>query len=104
MRRWGAVWRSGLVVGALVVRAHAGDAGAGMEAHVDPSTGRLVPEPVDPGWRRPAIAALPAPVEVRAPGGGMMAVVPRQLASHLVATIEPDGSVKMDCIVPARER
>ena len=104
MRRWGAVWRSGLVVVALVARAHAGDGAAGMEAHVDPSSGRLVPHAVDPAWRRPPVAALPAPVEVPAPGGGMMSVVPRQFASRLVATVQPDGSVRMDCVVPARER
>ena len=76
---------------------------AALEAHVDPTTGRLVSEPVTP--RASALPVAPADVlESSAPGGGIMSVVPRQYFSHMVATLAADGSVQMDCVVPAQQR
>jgi hypothetical protein len=81
-----------------VVAAEGADGHGGMQVHVDPQTGRLVPEPATP----PASGRLPAPpvpaAEVPAPGGGMMAVLHGQFRSEAVATIEPDGRVRVECI------
>jgi hypothetical protein len=70
----------------------------GMQVHIDPQTGRLLPEPAP----SPAPGRLPAPpvpaAEVPAPGGGMMAVLHGQFRSEAVATVEPDGSVRVECI------
>lgn len=69
----------------------------GMKAYVDPGSGRLVPAPVVP---EPA-APLPAPVplaEEPAPGGGTMVRLNGQFMSNLVATVNPDGSVRIDCV------
>ena len=101
-----------IVVGALASSGLSGDGAAqtaarvagaaGMQAHVDPQSGRLVPERAVPG--PPQVpAALPAPREVPAPGGGVMSVVPREYFSRVVATVEADGSVRMDCVVPAQQ-
>ena len=69
-----------------------------MQVHIDPQTGQLVPEPTT---SRPA-QALPAPprpaADIPAPGGGMMAVLNGQFMGELVATVNPDGSVRVDCI------
>lgn len=71
---------------------------SGMKAYVDPSTGRLVPGPVAP---EPA-ARLPAPppplAEQPAPGGGAMVRLNGQFMSNVVATVNPDGSVRIDCV------
>ena len=66
-----------------------------MQAHVDPTTGRLVPEPTTPPVARPAPAPL---AEVPAPGGGMMVHLNGQFMSTIVATVEPDGSVRVGCV------
>jgi hypothetical protein len=102
-----------LVLGALALGVVAGDGGAHtiasspagtrMEAHVDPASGRLVPVPIEPE-EAVAPAALPTPVESSAPGGGVMSVVPPQYRSRLVATVAADGSVHVDCVVPAEQR
>ena len=81
---------------------HAGDGTAGgqrpgMKAHVDPGSGRLVPGPVTPQPAEP----LPAPpplVEEPAPGGGTMVRLNGQFMSNLVATVNPDGSVRIECV------
>jgi hypothetical protein len=80
-------------------RADDGNAGQrpGLKAYVDPDSGRLVPGPVVP---EPA-APLPAPVplaEEPAPGGGTMVRLNGQFMSNLVATVNPDGSVRIDCV------
>ena len=87
------VARSPPLIG-MVASAHGED----MRAYVAPSTGRLVPEPVvpDPSRARPA-PALPA-AEVAAPGGGMMVRLNGRFMSSLVATVNPDGTVRMDCV------
>jgi hypothetical protein len=106
--RW---WRSasglGLgVLGALVavgVPAASAEDGAppavtsGMRAHVDPATGRLVPEPVVPAPAARQPAPLPLPAEEPAPGGGMMSVLHGRFMNSVVATVEADGSVRIDC-------
>ena len=70
----------------------------GMQVHVDPQTGHLVSEPATP----PALGHLPAPAvpaaELPASGGGMMSVVGGQFRSEAVATVEPDGRVRVECI------
>ena len=69
---------------------------AGMEAHIDPATGRFVPEPVVP--RAPAPAQVPPPIVVEpAPGGGMMSVLHGRFRSSIVATVDADGTLHMDC-------
>lgn len=97
-RRWLAVGFALLAFGSLPSARgeDAGGARAGMRAHVDPSTGRLVPEPVVPEPSR-----LPAPrppaIEEPALGGGMMIRLNGRFMNDLVATVNPDGSVHMDC-------
>ena len=92
MMRW-----TCLVLLALGLGARPGSADE-MEAHIDPQTGRLVPEPATPRPLR-ALPAPPPPVaETPAPGGGMMAVLNGQFTSDLVATVRPDGSVRVDCV------
>ena len=81
---------------------HAGDEGAagrqpGMKAHVDPSSGRLVPEPVAPGAAEPLPAPAPSLPEEAAPGGGTMVRLKGQFMSDVVATVNPDGSVRIEC-------
>ena len=98
-------WWGGLVVAVVAFVAPAAMAGddaagrSGMQVHVDPQTGRLVPEATTPP---PASGRLPAPplpvAEVPAAGGGMMAVLNGQFMSDAVATVEPDGSVRVECI------
>ena len=91
----------GLVLLALCMpaRARGADASppprAGMKAHVDPATGRLVPEPVVPEPSR-LPAPMPPAVEEPAPGGGMMVRLNGRFMSDLVATVNPDGTVRMD--------
>jgi hypothetical protein len=104
---WRSATRLGLVVlGALVVggqpaasaeHARHRVAPSGMQAHVDPATGRLVPEAVVPlpAGREPA--PLPLPSEEPAPGGGMMSVLHGRFMNSVVATVEADGSVRIDC-------
>jgi hypothetical protein len=97
-------WWGGLVLAVVAFVAPAAMAGdgadgrSGMQVHVDPQTGRLVPEATTP----PAGGRLPAPPppapEVPASGGGMMAVLGGQFMSDAVATVEPDGSVRVECI------
>jgi len=103
MMRWRAIVVGLVLLGVCAMPSASGgeDASAarsGMEAHVDPQTGRLVPEPVVP----PPAEALPAPVapaaDVPAPGGGMMAPLNGQFMSNLVATVNPDGTVRLDCV------
>jgi len=87
----------GVFTPALVAADDAGGR-SGMQVHVDPQTGHLVPAPTTP----PARAQLPAPpvpaAEVPASGGGMMAVLDGQFMSDAVATIEADGSVRVECV------
>jgi hypothetical protein len=87
----------GLAVLLCASIARAGD--AGMEAHVDPLTGTLVPEAVGPVIPVPALPppALPA-AEIPAPGGGMMIDIRGRFMSSVVATVAPDGSVHLDCV------
>jgi hypothetical protein len=70
---------------------------SGMQAHVDPDTGRLVPEPVVPPPSRPEPPAPPLAPEP-APGGGMMIRLKGRFMSTLVATAGPDGNVHVGCV------
>jgi hypothetical protein len=91
-----ATWRTfgvTLLLGACVAGAE------GMQAHVDPPTGTLVPEAVGPA--APALPAPPLPpsaADTPAPGGGMMADIRGRFMSSVVATIAPDGSLHVDCV------
>jgi hypothetical protein len=89
-----------IVIGALLLLgAHAAPgADAGMEAHVDPQTGALVPEAVTPAPAPLPTAPRPRAAELPAPGGGMMIDVSGRFMSTMVATVEPDGSVHVDCV------
>ena len=100
MVRW--IGAGMVVIGLCAGAAHAGSgdehATSGMRANVDPQTGRFVPEPPAPSPQRLPALPPPAAKEVPAPGGGMMAVLNGQFMSDLVATVEPDGSVRMRCM------
>lgn len=101
------VWRTALAC--LTVCAAASAAGAhdaaappsspGMRAYVDPQTGRLTQEPPT-GVPAPPRTTAPRPrlAEVPAPGGGMMIQLDGRFMSDLVATVQPDGSVAIDCV------
>jgi hypothetical protein len=92
-------WLAACAIGALVApcRAHEVPAISGMRAHVDPETGRRVPEAAVPETPR-ALPAPPRAVETPAPGGGMMLDVRGRFMSEVVATVEPDGRVRIDCV------
>ena len=92
-----------LLAVALSGASHAGDEPAanerpGMKAYVDPSTGRLVPGPVAPEPAAPLPAPAPPLAEEAAPGGGTMVRLNGQFMSNVVATVNPDGSVRIDCV------
>jgi hypothetical protein len=92
-----------LVVVALSGVSHGGDGTAagrrpGMEAHVDPDSGELVPEPVTPRPAESLPAPLPPLAEEAAPGGGTMVRLNGQFMSNVVATVNPDGSVRIECV------
>ena len=70
---------------------------AGMRANIDPSTGRLVPEPVEPMPER-VPATRPPAVEEPAPGGGTMVRLNGRFMSDMIATVNPDGSLRIDCV------
>ena len=97
--RWS--WGACLVLLGIcaIPSARAGDGAArsGMQAHIDPQTGRLVPEPVTPPVSRPSPTAPPLAPEP-APGGGTMVRLHGQFMSTTVATVEPDGSVRVECV------
>jgi hypothetical protein len=97
-----ATWRT-MALGMLLLAvrsAHGAD--DGMQAHVDPQSGALVPEAVTP-VPAPLPAAPPRrPAELPAPGGGMMIDVSGRFMSTMVATVEPDGSVRVDCVTQDR--
>jgi hypothetical protein len=95
-----ATWRTlgvTLLLGACVAGAQT--MSPGMQAHVDPQSGALVPEAVGP-----VAPALPAPppappaAEIPAPGGGMMVDIRGRFMSSVVATIAADGSLHVDCV------
>jgi hypothetical protein len=77
--------------------ATAADRQPGMKAHVDPRSGVLVPAPVAPEPAEPLPAPVPSFREERAPGGGTMVRLNGQFMSNLVATVNPDGSVRIEC-------
>src|SRR5262245_17498189 len=100
-------WRvigAGLVVVGTCILARPSDAEeqqapvrSGMQAHVDPATGRFVPEPVGrPQEPSPQPARLPV-TEVQAPGGGTMVELDERFMSRMVATVGPDGRVHLGC-------
>jgi hypothetical protein len=102
------VWRAigaGLVIVAACVVARttgaeegrAPAARSGMQAHVDPATGRLVPEPVVP-QPAPPRATRPPLADVPAPGGGMMVELGERFMSRTIATIDADGRLHVDCV------
>jgi hypothetical protein len=79
-----------------------GAGAGGMQAHIDPQTGGLVQEPVLPP---PADVQAPQPAppeaprrDVHAPGGGMMVELGGSFMSDLVATVGPDGRLRIDCV------
>lgn len=69
----------------------------GMRAYVDPRSGALAPEP--PASAPPALPSTAHSTEglvVRnAPGGGVMLDLQGRFQSRLVATVMPDGSVRL---------
>ena len=97
----------GLVVLAVAALGHAEDgapaaasgaASSGMWVHVDPRSGRFVEKPVTPPPARPLPAPVPQLAEVPAPGGGMMVDVSGHFMSNLVARVNPDGTIRMECV------
>jgi hypothetical protein len=71
---------------------------SGMQVHVDPRTGRFVPEPVVAPPARPLPSPVPQLAEVPASGGGMMVPLNGHFMSNVVATVNPDGTIRMDCV------
>jgi hypothetical protein len=104
MRAWRAVGVGLVVLGLCTLRSTCGEEVVtpspvrnGMQAHVDPQTGRLVPEAVTPVV--PAIPAVPARLaEVPAPGGGMMVHMDGRFMSTLVATVDEHGDAHVGCV------
>ena len=101
-----AAWRRigvGLVVlGACMVPGANGDdatrapARSGMQAHVDPQTGRFVPEPTE----RPHALPSPTrpPLETRTmPSGETVIKFDDRFHSTMTATVGPDGKVHLGC-------
>ena len=76
----------------------AADQRPGMKAYVDPSSGRLVPGPAVPEPAAPLPPPAPPLAEEPAPGGGTMVRLNGQFMSNVVATVNPDGSVRIDCV------
>jgi hypothetical protein len=90
-----AVLATGLV--AAVATAGESPSAPGMRAYVDPATGKLTDRPP------PGAAALPAAshsgvglAETPAPGGGVMVHLQGRFQSPLVATVGPDGQVRVE--------
>jgi hypothetical protein len=71
---------------------------SGMQVHVDPRTGRFVPEPVVAPPARPLPSPVPQLAEEPAPGGGVMVHLHGHFMSNVVATVNPDGTIRMDCV------
>jgi hypothetical protein len=102
-RRVGVVWVFGIACGlgealALAEDAPPGAPAAGMRAYVDPRTGALVPTPPagqtpppTPAFSRSAAGLVERP----APGGGVMVDLQGRFQSPLVATVGPDGRVRL---------
>ena len=75
---------------------------AGQRAYVDPATRQLRPafaeELAAEAASAKAAPAAAAPAELTSADGGVGMAVPESYMSYAVARIEPDGSVKQDCI------
>jgi hypothetical protein len=74
---------------------------AGMQAHIDPATGRFLPEPIVPPPAQALPAKRPPLAAVAAPGGGMMIELDDRFRSTMTATVQPDGTVRIDCTTNA---
>lgn len=79
--------------------AGAGDEQPGMRAYIDPRTGGFAAEP-PPGEPLPALDATPSQSAadlqaVPAPGGGVMIDLQGRFQSPLVATVQPDGTIRL---------
>jgi len=76
---------------------------AAMRAHVDPRTGRLAAEPpVAARAELPSAAhTTEGLVVTKAPGGGDMLDLEGRFQSRMVATVMPDGSVRLSHTDPA---
>ncbi len=76
----------------------------GQRAFIDPATGQLrEPTPQEAAAlaaaARRTLGTLAAPVQLKqGPGGAVGMVVPDNLLSYSVATINPDGTVSMTCV------
>jgi hypothetical protein len=70
-----------------------------MRVYVDPATGELLPGRPTSLPPEPAASALNTSaaglVEVPSPGGGMMIDLQGRFQSPLVATIQPDGTLRL---------
>jgi hypothetical protein len=77
-----------------------GAAAEDMRAHVDPATGALSRQPHEPAQAGPAHPAQSRTgadlVEEPAPGGGVMMDLHGRFHAPLVATVTPDGSVRVE--------
>ncbi len=76
---------------------------AGIVVHIDPTTGRFLPEPpagnVTPPPATASLKASPPPLYETAsptPGGGVMIDLNGQFHTPLVATINADGKVTLN--------
>ena len=102
MALWRAIGVGLVVVGACVVPGASGDdeshapARSGMEAHIDPQTGRFLPEP--------AVRPQPLPIPTRPPlaaktlpSGEIVIKFDDRFHSTMTATVGPDGKVHLGC-------
>jgi len=79
--------------------AGAGDEQPGMRAYIDPRTGGFATEPPPAEPAPPLGAAQSQPAAdlqaVPAPGGGVMIDLQGQFQSPIVATVQPDGTIRL---------
>jgi hypothetical protein len=104
-----------VIGGVVLIGLAAGGAGAadvaavpsgtgGMRAYADPRTGALRERPLPGEAKAPPTAAFSRSavglVETPAPGGGIMLDLQGRFRSPLVATVAPDGTVRIDHETP----
>jgi hypothetical protein len=71
-----------------------------MRVHVDPTTGAILPDTppeADEAAGRAVTVPAAEPTPVRAPGGGMMIVVPEDRGQSFRGTRDADGQMHIRC-------
>ena len=111
MTAWRAIAVGLVVFGTCVVPSASGEddgrapAQSGMRAYIDPQTGRFAPEPVDPSQRLPQPAPTRPPVvALPRPDGSLEVKFDERHRKNVVATVDADGQVHLDCVTGDRSR